>query len=77
MFCSAQLYCEEFDEREWESRGKEDSPQGVVEQEEEEEDVVVEEEEEEGYGVVEGDAESCNSSLLRYHVHCVIRLLYN
>ena len=63
MFCSAQLYCEEFDEREWESRGKEDSPQGVeqeeeeedvVEQEEEEEDVV-EEEEEEGYGVVEGD----------------------
>ena len=52
MFCSAQLYCEEFDEREWESRGKEDSPQGVVE----------EEEEEEGYGVVEGDweAESCN-----------------
>ena len=66
MFCSAQLYCEEFDEREWESRGKEDSPQGVVG-----------EEEEEGYGVVEGDAESCNSSLLLYHVHCVIRLLYN
>ena len=63
MFCSVQLYCEEFDEREWESRGKEDSPPGVVE--------------EEGYGVVEGDAQSCNSSLLRYHVHCVIRLLYN
>ena len=66
MFCSAQLYCEEFDEREWESRGKEDSPQGVVEEEEEEE-----------YGVVEGGGLSCNSSLLRYHVHCVIRLLYN
>ena len=76
MFCSAQLYCEEFDEREWESRGKEDSPQGVVEEEEEEGYGVVEEEEG-GYGVVEGDAESCNSSLLRYHVHCVIRLLYN
>ena len=73
MFCSVQLYCEEFDEREWESRGKEDSPQGVVVEEEEE----GEEEEQEEYGVVDGDAESCNSSLLRYHVHCVIRLLYN
>ena len=66
MFCSVQLYCEEFDEREWESRGKEDSPQGVVEEEEygvdeEEEDGVVEEEEEEEYGVVEGRGLSCNS----------------
>ena len=69
MFCSVQLYCEEFDEREWESRGKEDSPQGVVEEEEEEE--------EEEFGVVEGRGLSCNSSLLRYHVHCVIRLLYH
>ena len=61
MFCSVQLYCEEFDEREWESRGKEDSPQGVVEEEEEEEDVVEEEEEEEEFGVVEGRGLSCNS----------------
>ena len=72
MFCSVQLYCEEFDEREWESRGKEDSPQGVVEEEEEEEYVVVEgeeeeedveeeEEEEEEFGVVEGRGLSCNS----------------
>ena len=53
MFCSVQLYCEEFDEREWESRGKEDSPQGVVEEEEEEE--------EEEFGVVEGRGLSCNS----------------
>ena len=61
MFCSVQLYCEEFDEREWESRGKEDSPQGVVEEEEEEEDVVEQEEEEEEFGVEEGRGLSCNS----------------
>ena len=60
MFCSVQLYCEEFDEREWESRGKEDSPQGVVE-EEEEEYVVEQEEEEEEFGVEEGRGLSCNS----------------
>ena len=60
MFCSVQLYCEEFDEREWESRGKEDSPQGVVEEEEEEYGVEQEEEEEE-FGVEEGRGLSCNS----------------